>query len=140
MEAQTTPPPARSPEETKKLYTLIRETNKLHDEQKAANNAYEKSRKALLKMMGDEKHIEFKHDNGDVFVADVGASVRDAINVAKLETFVSPKLVKPFLQIPIGVVEAKWGKEIADNSKEPKAGEINVSIKRIPYTEDAQLA
>lgn len=119
--------------EMKALNELIVKCNEAHEANKKANNEYESVRKKLLKAMGDAKIRSYTAPNGDKYDAEVAASKVVTIDVTKLETHVAPKLIKPFLTITKGVVENKWGKEIAEDCTVTVDGNVNVSVKRTPF-------
>lgn len=129
---RSTPTVQETPE-IKALNELIVECSKSHEANKLANNKYESDRKKLLKAMGDVKVRNYVAPNGDKYDVEVSPSKVVTIDVAKLETHVAPKLIKPFLTITKGMVETKWGKEIAEFCTVTVEGNVNVSVKRTPF-------
>jgi hypothetical protein len=122
--------PAETPApDTSELDLMIRDTNKAHTEQKKANNAYEKARKALYKYMKD-KGIKSHTVEGVVKLeAELARSKVSGIDVLKLESLVGADKVKPHLSISKTVVEDKFGNEIAEECTVVTEGNENVTIK-----------
>ena len=125
----TTPAVSEGPTPEQTLETLITDYFKANNEKKKAESNAEKTRKALYKHMKD-KGIGNTTVGTDIkLIAEIGRSSIVTIDVEKLESLVGAKKVKPFLSITKGIVEEKFGTEIAEECTIKTEGNENVTVK-----------
>lgn len=135
QEAVNTVPSAADLDKTAELNTLIREAFEANEAANAQANVYKKKRAALLRMMQDmnKTNAQATFKKGDIDVtlrAEIGASVRDTIDVHKLRELVpDDKIFMTMVSASIGAVEANVGGNIANQCKVSNVGETNVSVK-----------